>query len=41
MSPRTWTICGSAIVPFLNDFPKDTLLYKLMTTKPEEVKEWS
>ena len=33
--------CGSAIVPFLNDFPKDTQLYKLMTTKPEEVKEWS
>lgn len=33
--------CGSAIVPFVDEFPKDTQLYKLMTTKPEEVKEWS
>lgn len=27
---------GSAIVPFVNKFPKDTELYKLMTTKPNE-----
>ena len=29
--------CGSAIVPFVNSFPKHTRLYKLMTTKPSEV----
>ncbi len=29
---------GDIIVPFIDDFPKDTLLYKLMTTKPDEVK---
>jgi len=33
--------CGSAIVPFVNEFPKDTQLYKLMTTNPEEVNQWS
>lgn len=27
---------GSALVPFVNKFPKDTELYKLMTTKPGE-----
>jgi len=27
---------GSAIVPFVNKFPKNTELYKLMTTKPRE-----
>ena len=27
---------GGAIVPFINDFPKDTALYRLMTTKPED-----
>ena len=27
---------GSAIVPFENRFPKNTALYKLMTTKPGE-----
>lgn len=27
---------GSALVPFVNNFPKDTELYKLMTTKPNE-----
>lgn len=27
---------GSAIVPFKNEFPKNTELYKLMTTKPGE-----
>ena len=27
---------GSALVPFVNKFPKDTKLYKLMTTKPGE-----
>ena len=28
---------GSALVPFFNKFPKQTKLYKLMTTKPGEV----
>ena len=27
---------GSALVPFVNQFPKDTELYRLMTTKPGE-----
>lgn len=27
---------GSALVPFKNDFPKNTQLYRLMTTKPGE-----
>jgi hypothetical protein len=27
---------GNAIVPFKNEFPKNTELYKLMTTKPSE-----
>ena len=27
---------GSTIVPFKDDFPKDTQLYRIMTTKPEE-----
>lgn len=27
---------GSAVVPFVNRFPKDTELYKLMSTKPED-----
>ena len=25
--------CGSTIVPFMNSFPKNTRLYKLMSTK--------
>ena len=25
---------GSSLVPFVNKFPKNTKLYKLMTTKP-------
>lgn len=29
-------VAGKAIVPFANDFPRDTQLYKLMTTKPGE-----
>ncbi len=28
---------GSTIVPFVDKFPKDTKLYKVMTTKPDEV----
>lgn len=28
---------GSSLVPYVNKFPKDTKLYKLMTTKPNEV----
>lgn len=27
---------GSSLVPFVNRFPKDTMLYKLMTTRPGE-----
>ena len=27
---------GGSLVPFVNEFPKDTRLYKLMTTKPGE-----
>ena len=27
---------GSALVPFINRFPKDTKLYQLMTTRPGE-----
>ena len=27
---------GSSLVPFKNEFPKDTKLYKLMSTKPGE-----
>ena len=30
---------GDTIVPFIDNFPKDTELYRLMTTKPNEVKE--
>jgi hypothetical protein len=30
---------GSALVPFSNQFPRDTQLYKLMSTKPGEVLE--
>ena len=29
---------GSSLVPFKNEFPKDTKLYKLMSTKPGENK---
>ena len=29
---------GNTIVPFVDRFPKDTKLYRLMTTKPEELK---
>ena len=29
---------GNTIVPFVDKFPKDTILYQKMTTKPEEVK---
>ena len=29
--------CGSAIVPFVDHFPTDTQLYRLMTTKPSDL----
>ena len=29
-------VCGGSIVPFENRFPENTMLYKLMTTKPME-----
>ena len=28
---------GDVIIPFVDRFPKDTELYRVMTTKPEEV----
>ena len=28
--------CGSAIVPFEDQFPRDTELYQLMTTRPSD-----
>ncbi len=31
--------CGSNIVPFVDNFPKDTKLYRLMSTKPEEMQK--
>jgi hypothetical protein len=30
-------ICDGTIVPFMDKFPKDTVLYKLMSTKPGEM----
>jgi hypothetical protein len=30
--------CMASIVPFTDKFPKDTELYRLMTTKPDEIK---
>ena len=29
---------GNSIIPFVDKFPKDTKLYQMMTTKPEEIK---
>ena len=28
---------GDVIIPFVDRFPKDTQLYKIMTTKPNEI----
>ena len=28
--------CGSSLVPFVNRFNKDTKLYQLMTTRPQD-----
>ena len=28
---------GDTIIPFVDRFPKDTRLYQVMTTKPQEV----
>ena len=30
-------IFGSTIIPFKDEFPKDTELYRIMTTKPDEM----
>jgi len=30
---------GNAVVPFVNKFPQNTALYKLMTTKPSEISD--
>ena len=29
--------CGSVVIPFKDNFPKDNLLYKYLTTRPEEL----
>lgn len=31
--------CGNSIVPFVDNFPKNTRLYRLMSTKPGEIQE--
>lgn len=31
--------CGSAIVPFMDSFPRHTKLYDLMTTRPSDKRE--
>ena len=28
---------GNVIIPFVDHFPKDTSLYRIMTTRPDEV----
>ena len=28
---------GNVIIPFVDRFPKDTTLYKIMTTRPDEM----
>ena len=30
-------VFGNTIIPFLDRFPKDTELYRIMTTKPQEM----
>ena len=30
---------GNVIIPFVDHFPKDTQLYKLLTTRPEDLAE--
>ncbi len=37
MKARDFFFYGNVIIPFVDKFPKDTLLYSIMTTKPEEV----
>ena len=29
--------CGSAIVPFVDSFPRHTRLYQMMTTRPSDL----
>ncbi len=31
---------GNVVLPFVDRFPKDTELYRVMTTKPEEVSSY-
>ena len=28
---------GNVIIPFVDHFPKDTLLYSVLTTRPDEI----
>ncbi len=30
---------GNVIIPFIDHFPKDTHLYRLLTTRPEDLAE--
>jgi type IV secretory pathway VirB4 component len=30
-------VAGNSVIQFIDQFPKDTMLYKLMTTKPDEM----
>ena len=30
---------GNVVLPFVDHFPKDTELYRIMTTKPEEIQK--
>ncbi|MCL1912342.1 MAG: ATP-binding protein [Eubacteriaceae bacterium] len=34
-------IVGNSLIPFYDDFPKETVLYSAMTSKPEEVRQFS
>ena len=31
---------GNNLIPFLNDYPKDSKTYRLLTTKPGETELW-
>ena len=36
---RALLFYGSTILPFVDHFPKNTELYRIMTTKPQELKK--
>ena len=49
LTPQAWNSgifnmiqnLSNTIIPFVDNFPRDTELYRIMTTKPQEVKEES